>query len=232
MWIVCWAHDSHEHRALFSPSRKHAYSKYIEHFTSKNWQFLDKKNSDIFSHFCSKQRLLVLVRTASRCGSNEYPQSMFLSRDNKNNVYPCKPQFYYIKVGFTGVKIYRYVFVMLTKNNNKKTKQEFKKSRLLLLWLALQVLNVKREESDEKILQNIFRWHPLGDKQIFIIIGSAIWENVPDMCAQWRFCPVLSESSLSVWIIFETLVVQNTTWEFSDHAVRMRRLIWVFAETE
>ena len=31
----------------------------------------------------------------------------------KNNVYPCKPQFYYIKVGFKGgSKLYRYVFVM------------------------------------------------------------------------------------------------------------------------
>ena len=40
-------------------------------------------------------------------GSNEYLQSMFLSRNKKNNVYPCKPQFYYryIKVGFMGVKI-------------------------------------------------------------------------------------------------------------------------------
>ena len=37
-------------------------------------------------------------------GSNEYPQSKFLSRNMKNNVYPCKPQFYYIKVGFMGVK--------------------------------------------------------------------------------------------------------------------------------
>ena len=35
----------------------------------------------------------------------EYPQSMFLSRNKKNNVYPCKPEFYYIKVGFKGVKI-------------------------------------------------------------------------------------------------------------------------------
>ena len=34
-----------------------------------------------------------------------YPQSMFLSRNKKNNVYPGKPQFYYIKVGFKGVKI-------------------------------------------------------------------------------------------------------------------------------
>ena len=30
---------------------------------------------------------------------------MFLSRNKKNNVYPCKPQFYYIKVEFKGVKI-------------------------------------------------------------------------------------------------------------------------------
>ena len=38
-------------------------------------------------------------------GSNEYPQSMSLSRNKKNNAYPCKSQFYYIKVGFKGVKI-------------------------------------------------------------------------------------------------------------------------------
>ena len=40
-----------------------------------------------------------------RGGSNGYPQSMFLSRNKKNNIYPCKPQFYYTKVGFKGVKI-------------------------------------------------------------------------------------------------------------------------------
>ena len=33
------------------------------------------------------------------------PQCMFLSRNKKNNVYPCKPQFYYIKMGFKGVNI-------------------------------------------------------------------------------------------------------------------------------
>ena len=38
-------------------------------------------------------------------GSNKYPQSMFLSRNKKNNIYPCKSQFYYIKMGFKGVKI-------------------------------------------------------------------------------------------------------------------------------
>ena len=30
---------------------------------------------------------------------------MFLSKNKKNIVYPCKPQFYYIKVGFKGVKV-------------------------------------------------------------------------------------------------------------------------------
>ena len=45
-----------------------------------------------------------------RGGSDEYPQPMFLSRNKKNNVYPCKPQFYYIKVGFKGVKIIKACF--------------------------------------------------------------------------------------------------------------------------
>ena len=39
-----------------------------------------------------------------RGGSNEY-HNLFLNRNKKNNVYPCKPQFYYIKVGFKGIKI-------------------------------------------------------------------------------------------------------------------------------
>ena len=30
---------------------------------------------------------------------------MFLNRNKKNKVDPCKPQFYYIKVGFKEVKI-------------------------------------------------------------------------------------------------------------------------------
>ena len=79
--------------------------KYIENFTSKNWKFSDK-NSDIF-HISAQNidcgHSLELPRQGS---SNEYPQSMFLSRNKKNNVYPCKPQFYYIKVGFKGVKKY------------------------------------------------------------------------------------------------------------------------------
>ena len=53
-----------------------------------------------------------LLEPPRRGGSNEYPQSMFLSRNKKINVYRCKPQFYCINVGFKGSKLYRRVFVM------------------------------------------------------------------------------------------------------------------------
>ena len=49
--------------------------KYTENFTSQNWKFSDKKTVYV------------------------------LSKNKKNNVYPCKPQFFYIKGGFKGVKI-------------------------------------------------------------------------------------------------------------------------------
>ena len=65
------------------------------------------KNSDIF-HIseqnidCGYSYWLEPLRGG---GSNEYLQSMFLSRNTKNNVYPCKPHSYNIKMGFKGVKI-------------------------------------------------------------------------------------------------------------------------------
>ena len=76
--------------------------KYIENFTTKNWK---NKNSDI-SHISAQNiDCGYPLEPLRRGGSNKYPQSMFLSRNKKNNVYPCKPKFYYIKVGFKGVKI-------------------------------------------------------------------------------------------------------------------------------
>ena len=45
-----------------------------------------------------------LLEPPRRGGSNKYPRSMLLSRNKKINVYPCKPQFYCIKVGFKGIK--------------------------------------------------------------------------------------------------------------------------------
>ena len=61
--------------------------KYTENFTTNNENF-QIKNSDIFH--ISDQNIDCRY-------SLELP--MFLSRNKKNNVYPCKPQFYYIKVG-------------------------------------------------------------------------------------------------------------------------------------
>ena len=71
-----------------------------------------QKYSDIFHVSAQNIGCGYSLEPPRRGGSNEYPQSMFLSRNNKNNVYPWKPQFYYIKVGFKGSKLYRYVFVM------------------------------------------------------------------------------------------------------------------------
>ena len=70
------------------------------------------KNSDIFHISARNIDCGYSLEPPHRGGSNEFPQSMYLSRNKKNNVYPCKPHFYYIKVGFKGVKIYRRVFVM------------------------------------------------------------------------------------------------------------------------
>ena len=84
--------------------------KYIEKFTTKNWNFSDEK-FDIFHTSAQNIDCGYSLEAPRRGGSNEYPQSMFLSRDTKNNVYPCKPQFKHIKVGS---KSYRYVFVMST----------------------------------------------------------------------------------------------------------------------
>ena len=77
---------------------------YIEKFTTKNWKFSDKK-SDCLNISAQKIDCGYSLEPPRRGGSNEYPQSMFLSRNKKDNAYPCKPQFCYIKVGFKGVKI-------------------------------------------------------------------------------------------------------------------------------
>ena len=77
---------------------------YIENFTTKNWKFSDL-NSDNFQSSAQNVDFGFPLEPPRRSGSNEYQQSMFLSRNKKNNVYPCKPQFYYTNVGFKGVKI-------------------------------------------------------------------------------------------------------------------------------
>ena len=91
--------------------RKHAYSNILKTLQPKkkkeNFQI---KNSDIFHISAQNIDCGYSLEPPRRGGSNEYPQSMFLSRNKKNNVYPCKPQFYYIKVGVDGGQNYIGVF--------------------------------------------------------------------------------------------------------------------------
>ena len=79
--------------------------KYIDNFTTKNRENFQIKKSDIFHISAQNIDYGDSLEPPRRGGSSEYPQSMFLSRNKKNNVYPCKPQFYFIKVGLKGVKI-------------------------------------------------------------------------------------------------------------------------------
>ena len=84
--------------------RKHAYSNILKTLQPKKGNF-SIKNSVIFHISAQNIDCGYSLEPPRRSGSNEFPQSMFLSRNKKNNVYPCKPQFYYITVGLKGVKI-------------------------------------------------------------------------------------------------------------------------------
>ena len=90
--------------ALHTTLRKHAYSNIKKISPPKTEQF-QIKNSDIFHISAQNIDCGYSLEPPWQGGSNEYPQSMFLSRKKKNNIHPCKPQFYYIEMEFKGVKI-------------------------------------------------------------------------------------------------------------------------------
>ena len=60
----------------------------------------DSGDSDIFHISAQNIDCGYSLEPPPEGGSNVCPQSMLLSRNKKNNVYSCKPQFYYIQVGF------------------------------------------------------------------------------------------------------------------------------------
>ena len=74
-------------------------------FHRQKTENFQNKNFDIFHISAQNIYCGYSLEPPRRGGSNKYPQSMFLSRNKKNNVYPCKPQFYYVEVEFKGVKI-------------------------------------------------------------------------------------------------------------------------------
>ena len=81
--------------------RKHAYSNILKISPQKKWKFSDKI-SDIFHISAQNIGCGHLLEPPRGGGSNKYPQNMFLSRNKNKHVYSCKPQFYYINLGFKG----------------------------------------------------------------------------------------------------------------------------------
>ena len=76
--------------------------------------YADYKN-DIFFLYKNLNIFFIFFAQNIDCGytlepPHEYPRSMFSSK-NKKNVYPCKPQFYYIKVGCNGAFITQTCFL-------------------------------------------------------------------------------------------------------------------------
>ena len=85
--------------------RKHAYKNILKILQQKTESLLIK-NSDFFHISAQIIDVRYSLEPPRRGGSNEYTiYVVFFLQNKKNNVYPCKPQFYNIKVGLKGVKI-------------------------------------------------------------------------------------------------------------------------------
>ena len=70
--------------------RKYAYSNILKISPPKTESF-QIKNLTFFHISAQNIDCAYLLEPPRRGGSNEYPQSMFLSRNKKYNVYPSKP---------------------------------------------------------------------------------------------------------------------------------------------
>ena len=63
--------------------------KYTENFTTWKWKFSDNKCWYFFLIYAQNIDCGYTLEPPRRGGSNEYSQSMFLSVNKKDNVYPC-----------------------------------------------------------------------------------------------------------------------------------------------
>ena len=77
---------------------------YWKFYRQNKWKFSDK-NSDIFHISAQNIDCGYPLEPYRRGSSNEYQNLSFFSRNEKNNVYPCKLQFCCIKVGFKRANI-------------------------------------------------------------------------------------------------------------------------------
>ena len=100
------------------------------------------KNSDIFHISAQNIDCRYSLEPPRRGGSNEYPHSMFLSSNKKNDVYPCKPQFYKIKVGFKGVMRQNYRLAVLNFYTPVHS-LNYQRTSYITLTVVIFLLNVK-----------------------------------------------------------------------------------------
>ena len=91
--------------------------KYIQNF-SHPFQIKKNKNIDIFQISAQNIDCGYSLEPPRRGGSNEFPQSMFPSKNKKIMYTPVNPSFTIQKWGLRGSKLYRHVFVM-TSNPGK-----------------------------------------------------------------------------------------------------------------
>ena len=108
-YIVIWITASEKVPSNMCNITKTCLSNILKILPPKNENF-QIKNSDILHISAQNIDCGYTLEPAQLGDSNAYPQSIFLSRNKKNNVYPCKPQFYYVKKGSEGVKIIRACF--------------------------------------------------------------------------------------------------------------------------
>ena len=130
------------------------------------WEFYHQKTKTfrwkilVVFIFVLKTGCVYLLEPPRRGGSNEYPQSMFLNRNKKNNLYSCKLQFYYYKWGLRGSKLYRHVFVMnaLRPDITKETTWTYESCRTGSDLPTVPINSSKHNSTDRKSQKEALRF--------------------------------------------------------------------------
>ena len=104
------AHFQQRMHAHFQQRMQHTFSQEcMQTFSQECMHYFSQECMHIFSQECSKHGLCGYSNMD--CGyTNEYPQSMFWSKNKKNRYTPAYPLFCYIKVGIKGASIARTCF--------------------------------------------------------------------------------------------------------------------------
>ena len=90
--------------------RKHVCRNILKLLPSKTTFFFFRLKFVIFQISAQNRDCRYCLELPRQGGSNEYPQTILGRKNKKNNQNPFKPQFYYINVGFKGVKIIKVCF--------------------------------------------------------------------------------------------------------------------------